>query len=212
MGLRFLLALAAVGAASAQVVQFESGGLKYLTLSKAGVTVMIAQLPAHLHEYTIYQVGVMNGSPATWTIRTDDVFYQRDDGGAVRAAPPKSVVDNLLAHASRNDVVSLISTYENGLNGVTRFRSTNGYEQRRQAALAEFGSHKLRAAAAASAIAFVQTKLAPGESTDGAVFFSTGGKPLGAGHIVVRTAGQTFDFKTDPDAPTKTLQQRGNPG
>ena len=37
----------------------------------------------------------------------------------------------------------------------------------------------MKAAAAASALALVQTKLTPGESTDGAVFFPTEGKPLG---------------------------------
>jgi hypothetical protein len=74
--------------------------------------------------------------------------------------------------------------------------STNGYEQRRQSVLA-MGSVKLKAAAAASAIAMVQTRLAPGESTDGAVFFPTDGKILGAGHIVVRTNTDVFNFVTD---------------
>jgi hypothetical protein len=39
-------------------------------------------------------------------------------------------------------------------------------------ALAEFTSTRIKAAAAASAIALVQTKLAPGQSTDGAVFYN----------------------------------------
>ena len=52
----------------------------------------------------------------------------------------------------------------------------------------------MKAAAAASALAFVQTKLTPGESTDGAVFFD--GKSLGAGHLVVRTNTDTFEFLT----------------
>ena len=55
-------------------------------------------------------------------------------------------------------------------------------------------SNKLRAAATASAIALVQTKLPPGESIDGAVFFSTLGKPLGAGKLVVRTNTDVFEF------------------
>jgi hypothetical protein len=73
-------------------------------------------------------------------------------------------------------------------------RSTNGYEQRRQAALLMNGA-KVRAAATASALALVQTRLAPGESTDGAVFFATEGKPLGPGRLVVRTNTDTFEFK-----------------
>jgi hypothetical protein len=59
------------------------------------------------------------------------------------------------------------------------------------------GGNKLRAMAAASALALVQTRLAPGESTDGAVFFVNDAKPLGPGHLVVRTNTDVFDFTTD---------------
>jgi hypothetical protein len=59
------------------------------------------------------------------------------------------------------------------------------------------GSTKLKAAATASALAMVQSKLSAGESTDGAVFFATDGKPLGPGHLVVRTNTDIFDFTTD---------------
>jgi hypothetical protein len=62
------------------------------------------------------------------------------------------------------------------------------------------GSTKLKAAATASALAMVQTKLAPGESTDGAVFFSTGGKPLGPGRLVVRTNTDVFEFNPEQSA------------
>jgi hypothetical protein len=73
---------------------------------------------------------------------------------------------------------------------------TNGYEQRRLAALS-MGSTKLKAAGIASALALVQTKLAPGESTDGAVFFPTEGKPLGSGRLVVRTNTDVFEFNEE---------------
>ena len=46
----------------------------------------------------------------------------------------------------------------------------------------------------ASAVALVQTKLAPGESTDGAVFLPLDAKALGAGHLQVRTNTDVFDF------------------
>jgi hypothetical protein len=59
------------------------------------------------------------------------------------------------------------------------------------------GSTKLKAAATASAMAMVQSRLAAGESTDGAVFFPTDGKPLGPGHLVVRTNTDVFDFTSD---------------
>ena len=58
-------------------------------------------------------------------------------------------------------------------------------------------SARFKAAATASALAMVQTKLAPGESTDGAVFFPTDGKPLGSGYLVVRTNTDVFHFGTN---------------
>jgi hypothetical protein len=57
------------------------------------------------------------------------------------------------------------------------------------------GGGRLKAAAAASAIAFVKTKLNPGESTDGAVFYFPQGRNLGKGRVVVRAAGETFEFE-----------------
>jgi hypothetical protein len=56
---------------------------------------------------------------------------------------------------------------------------------------------KLKAAAAASAIAMVQTRLSPGESADGAIFFATDGKPLGAGRLIVRTNTDVFSFNPE---------------
>jgi hypothetical protein len=102
----------------------------------------------------------------------------------------------LIQKGNRNDVIKLVSTYEMAFYGISRMRSTNGYEQRRQAALAET-STRLKAAATASALALVQTRLAAGESTDGAVFFPTSGKPLGPGHLEVRTNTDTFVFTSD---------------
>ena len=57
-------------------------------------------------------------------------------------------------------------------------------------------SARIKAAAAASAIVLVQTKLTAGETTDGAVFFTTGGKPLAAGRLIVHTNGQTYEFRS----------------
>jgi len=103
------------------------------------------------------------------------------------------VVSMLIQKGSGSDVIKLVSTYENALYGIPNMRSTNGYESRRQAALA-FGGSKLRAAATASAVALVKTKLAPGETTDGAIFLVTDGKPVGPGHLQVRTNTDVFDF------------------
>ena len=60
-----------------QVIEFESNGLKYQTLTKRGVTVMYAHLAAHMHEFSILQVAVSNGSPGPYTIRPEDFTFVR---------------------------------------------------------------------------------------------------------------------------------------
>ncbi len=206
-------AVAAFGClpAAAQVIRFESGGLRYQTLSKAGLTVMFALLPGRLREYQVLQAGISNGSGSSCTVKPEDFVFERPDGTRIYATSAKTVVDEVLDRATRNDVIKLISTYENTLNGVTRFRSTNGYEARRQNFLAETGSARLRAAAAASAIALVETKLKSGESTDGAVFFFTGSKTatLAQGRLRVRVSGNVFEFENEAETGSgKSLQQR----
>jgi hypothetical protein len=181
--------------ARAQVIEFESNGLKYQTLTKSSVTVMFAQLPVHLREYAIVQVAVSNGSAGPYVIRPEDFAWARTDGTVVHAAAAKTVVTMLSQKGTGNDVIKLVTTYEASVYGNSHMRSTNGYEQRRQAALA-MSSTKLRAAATASALALVQTKLVPGESTDGAVFFPTEGKLLGPGHLMVHTNTDLFDFNS----------------
>jgi hypothetical protein len=114
----------------------------------------------------------------------------------LRASAARVVVTLLEEKASGSDVIKLITSYENSISGNQHLKSTNGYEQRRQSVLA-MGSVKLKAAAAASALVLVPTKLMPGESTDGAVFFPTEGKLLGFGHLVVRTNTDIFNFTTD---------------
>jgi hypothetical protein len=163
--------------APAQVIEFEHNGLRYQTLTRGGVTIMFAHLQAHVKEFSIVQVSISNGGHGPYTIRPEDFTFERSEHQAVRATPARTVVDMLMQKGTGSDVVKLVATYESSLYGMSRMRSTNGYEQRRQAALAFVSSAKLKAAAAASAIALVQMKLAAGESTDGAVFFSTEGKP-----------------------------------
>jgi hypothetical protein len=185
---------AACSAGRAQVIEFESGGLKYQTLTHKGVTVMFAHMPAPVRGYAIVQVAVSNGSQTTCAVQPESFIYQRNDGTAVQAVPARNVIVTLIEKGSRNDVIQLVTAYEAGLYGMSRIRSTNGYEQRRQAALAEVSSTRLKAAAAASAIAFVATKLTPGQSTDGAVFFHSDGRPLAGGRLVTRIAGAVFEF------------------
>jgi len=193
----FGLLTLAVRVLAAQAIEFESKGLKYQTLTRNGVTLMYAHLPVHVREFIILQVAVSNGGQGPAMVKPEDFRFERTDGTVVRASSARHVVDSLLEKGNRSDVIKLVSTYEAALYGMQRIRSTNGYEQRRRDALAEVSSTRLKAAAAASAIALVQTRLTAGQSTDGAVFFPTDGKPLGAGRLVVRAAGAEFDFNAE---------------
>ena len=193
-----LLAAALSDRLAAQVpdtkaLEFESGGLKYKALTRNGVTIMFAALPTRIREYAILQVAISNGSPVAWSVRPEDFRFEPDEGLANQGLAAKTVVADMLEHAGRGDVSKLVTAYEAALFGNTRMHSTNGYESRRQDALAEIGS-RLKAAAAASAIALVPTKLAPGQSTDGAVFYANAGRPLGSGRLLVNAAGETFVF------------------
>jgi hypothetical protein len=190
------IAIALLVPARAQVIEFESNGLKYQTLTRSGVTVMWASLSTQLHEYAIIQVAVSNGSGGPYVIRPEDFTFVRADGIAVKASPARNVVTMLYQKGSGSDVIKLVTAYEASVYGNPHLKSTNGYEQRRQGALA-MTSTRVKAAATASALAMVQTKLLPGESTDGAVFFPTDGKPMGAGHLIVRTNTDVFNFGTN---------------
>jgi len=187
--------------AGGQVIEFDSGGLHYKTLTHSGVTIMYAELPAHVRKWAVLQVSVSNGSQKSCTIAPADFSFQSPQGASVTATEADDVVSSLLHHAGRGDVIRLVSAYEAAIYGSTRLRTNNGYESRRRDALAEVSSAKIKAAAAASALALVQTKLAPGASTDGAVFFENEGKPLGPGTLTVHAAAQTFEFDNNPPPP-----------
>jgi hypothetical protein len=201
----FLIVLGLLcGQVRAQVITFQSNGLTYQTLTRSGVTVMFAQLPTRIHEYTILQAAVSNGSQGPYTIRPEDFMFVRDDGSILRASRAQAVIAMLMRKGNGSDVMHLVTTYEASVYGNPHFKSTNGFEQRREAALAMGGAVKFRAAATASAIALVETKMAPGETTDGAVFFPNDGKPLTGGRVVVRT--NTDEFRFNPEA---AIQPRG---
>jgi hypothetical protein len=192
--LTFVLLVPAAILARGQVIEFESNGLKYQTLTRAGVTVMFATLPSNMKNFWIFQVAVSNGSRYNTTIDPEEFIFRREDGSTVKALPARQVVRRMLDKANRDDVIKMVNAYEIGLYGLQRIQSTNGYEQRRQTANGEFGGNKLKAAAAASAIALVKMKLNPAESTDGAIFYEIDKRSLGAGRLIVRVAGELFEF------------------
>lgn len=158
---------------------------------------MFAHLPIHLKDYAVLQVAISNGSPISWTVKPQDFRFEKANGDGMQALAAGTVVEHLIEKAGRGDVIKLISAYEASLNGNTQLHSTNGYESRRQNAQAELGSGKLKAAAAASAIALVQTKLGAGQTTDGAIFYQS--RELGAGKLIVNIAGEIFVFPMDAE-------------
>jgi hypothetical protein len=196
MGSRLTLAVMTAFAfvpLQAQVLEFDSNGLHYKALTRSGVTVMFAPLPTKVLGYAILQVAISNGSPVAWNFRPEDFSFEREGGTSITAMPAGTVVRNVLNKAGHGDITRLIQTYESALYGNTQFTSTNGYESRRLDAMT-LNAPKLKGAAAAAAIALVTTKLAPGQSTDGAIFYPNSGKPLGAGRVIVNAAGEIFEF------------------
>ncbi len=111
--------------ARAQVISFESNGLKYQALTKSGVTVMYAHLPPHIHQYTILQVAATNGSAGPYVIRPEDCSYVRESV-ELRAVPAKTVIQMLFEKGSGSDVIKLVTAYENWISGIPNYRATNG--------------------------------------------------------------------------------------
>ena len=196
----FLIAAAAflASATHAQVIEYEANGQKYQTLTRKGLTVIVTHMPKEMRDFGLLQVSISNGSQMYWTVRPEDFTYVRGET-VLQGLPAKSVVDILLERANHTDVVRLVTAYEAALYGIPHMRSTNGYEQRRQNAISEGMPVRLKAAATASAIALAHARLAPGQSTDGAVFIPTSHevKMLTGGRIVFRSGSETFEFNPD---------------
>src|SRR5664279_5777022 len=97
------------GRGHAQVIEFETNGLKYQTLTKSGVTIMFATLPQRLHDYAILQVAVSNGSKTPYISRPEDFTYVRLDGSVLRASAARVVVTLLQEKGSASDVIKLVT-------------------------------------------------------------------------------------------------------
>jgi len=186
-------------------IDFQSHNLDYEALTKNGITVMFAALPPHIKDYNIVQVTVTNGSLVSWVVKPSDFSYARQDGSRLLPESADEVVESLMEKASRNDVIKLQLLYEDSIYALANFRSTNGYEQRREAAMTQFVNKGFKAAAAASAIILAPAKLKPGDSTDGAVFFEnrTKEKNLGPGRLIAHTCGESFEFIVYPELKTR---------
>jgi hypothetical protein len=181
-------------AAWAQGLEFESGGLKYHALTKGGVTVMVAPLPTRILGYAILQVAVSNGSVERQQIFSEKFQFRPASGAQpIQAISATAVVSDVLNRAGRGDVGRLIGVYEEALFGNANLELRHGYEARRKDAMA-IGGTKMRAAAAAAAIVLGTNRIDPGQTSDGAVFFKTKNKPLGAGTLEVQAAGEMFEF------------------
>jgi hypothetical protein len=192
------LALSAVSGVPGQVIEYEANGLKYQTLSRKGLTVIVTHMPNHVAGFGLIQVSISNGSDMYWTVQPEDFSYIKQEQSLV-AISAGQVVDVLLDKGTHADVVKLVTSYENSLYGIPHMKSTNGYEQRRQGALSMGINARLKAAATASAIALAQTRLAPGQSTDGSIFIPLKHelKTLAGGHLVFRANGEAFEFNPD---------------
>jgi hypothetical protein len=184
--------------ASAQVIEYEANGLKYQTLSRKGLTVIITHMPNHVAGFGLIQISISNGSDMYWMVQPEDFSYIKNEM-QMTAISAGQIVDVLLDKGTHADVVKLVTSYENSLYGIPNMRTTNGYEQRRQGAMSVGINAKLKAAATASAIALAQTRLAPGQSTDGSIFIPLTHdlKTLAGGHLEFRANGETFDFNPD---------------
>jgi hypothetical protein len=193
-----LLVLLAVTTLPAQVIEYEANGMRYQTLSRKGLTIIVTHMPNQVAGFGLVQVSISNGSDFYWTVQPEGFAYVKQ-AVPMSAISANQVVDVLLDKGSHADVVKLVTSYENSLYGIPHMKSNNGYEQRRQSAMSMGINAKLKAAATASAIALSQTRLAPGQSTDGSVFIPLNHevKALTGGHLVFKAQGETFEFNAD---------------
>src|SRR5258708_35361917 len=86
---------------NAQVIDFESNGLHYKTLTRSGITVMFATLPVHIRDYDIMQVAISNGSRISWAVKPEDFRVSKSGGGVFQARPAMAVVGSVFQRSRR---------------------------------------------------------------------------------------------------------------
>ena len=177
----------------AQIIRFESNGMDDQVQTREGLTLMCAPMRLKTSRYAVMHVAVSNGSEQTWQVDAADFAFEYDDGTVVRAVSEQEVIGDFFRKAGRSELLKLQTAYEKALYNNQFIRPNNSYEKRRLSALA-IGPKGLKASAAAAAITFVSGKIAPGDSTDGAVFLPTSGRDLGRGRIVATLDAESFEF------------------
>src|SRR3954471_9979265 len=80
--------------AFAQVIEYESNGEKYQTLTRRGLTVIIAHLPVQVAGYGLIQISAANGSDIRWTLKPEDFEYVRA-GERTTALAAETVVNTM---------------------------------------------------------------------------------------------------------------------
>jgi hypothetical protein len=96
---------------SAQVIEFENGGLRYQSLTRGGVTIMFARLPIQLRQFSLIQVALSNGSEAYANLKPEDFTFKASDGSSIPASSARDVVGEILEHGNHSDLVKLVTTY-----------------------------------------------------------------------------------------------------
>src|SRR6202166_2246279 len=73
------LALSATALLSGQVIEYEANGLKYQTLSRKGLTVIITHMPNHVAGFGLIQISISNGSGMYWMVQPEDFSYIKNE-------------------------------------------------------------------------------------------------------------------------------------
>ncbi len=161
---------------------------------------MVAPLPSRILGYAIVQVAISNGSVEPSEIQPEKFQFVRQAAKPIQALSARAVVGDVMNRAGRDDVGRLIGVYEAALYGNTHLALQHGYEARRKDAMG-IGQTRKSAGAAAAAIVLGASELQPGATVDGAVFFPTSNRPLGAGQLIFEVGGLQFEFTVAPVPP-----------
>ena len=187
--------------AGAQTIAVPYRGLDYSMLSKEGITVMIAPLPLSLLKYSAAHVWVTNGSPRAIQVGPQLFTARARNPRHPQAAefpglPDGEVVLEVMKRARFGDIMSLVRAYERNLYGFKNPTAVNYYQERKQVAMAEGGSRRMRAAATVSALVLQKTEIPPGEFREGTVFFATGDKKSEFVEFSARLGDHSFLFRS----------------